>query len=188
MKLYIKNMVCNRCILVVENVLKQEGIDDVSVSLGEVDFGAITISEDKIEALDQKFEELGFELINDKKSRLIEKIKSVVIELVHHQDGLENTKLSDFLTRHVTYEYNYLSSLFSSVEGMTLERYYILQKVEKVKELLVYDELSLTEIAFQTGYSSPAHMSNQFKSVTGLSPSHFKGLKNAKLRNSIDNL
>ncbi len=188
MKLYIKNMVCNRCLLVVENVLKQEGIEGVSISLGEVDFGPASINDEQIEALGHKFEKLGFELINDKKSRLIEKIKSVVIELVHHQNGLENTKLSDFLTKHIAYEYNYLSSLFSSVEGMTLERYFILQKIEKVKELLVYDELSLTQIAFQTGYSSPAHMSNQFKSVTGLSPSHFKGLKNAKLRNSIDNL
>ena len=181
-------MVCNRCLLVVKNVLEAQGINNASVSLGEVEFENANISASQIAKLEQEFESLGFELINDKKSRLIEKIKSLVIELVHRHDGLNHIKLSDYLSRHVAYEYNYLSSLFSSVEGITLERYFILQKIEKVKELLVYNELSLTEIAFQTGYSSLAHLSNQFKAVTGLSPSHFKGLKNSKMRNSIDNL
>lgn len=181
-------MVCNRCIFAVNNILQNEGLAQATISMGEVDFGPLPISETQIEALRQEFEKLGFELINDKKSRLIEKIKSHVIDLVQQLDRDEHLKLSDYLTKHIAYEYNYLSSLFSSVEGITLERFFILQKIEKVKELLVYDELSLSEIAYQTGYSSLAHMSNQFKSVTGLSPSHFKGLKDSKLRNSIDNL
>lgn len=188
MKLYIKNMVCNRCLFAVNSILQEEGYGKAVVSLGEVDFGSLPINEKQIEALRIKFENLGFELINDKKSRLIEKVKTLVIELVQLQNGIKHPKLSEYLAKHIAYEYNYISSLFSSVEGMTLERYFILQKVEKVKELLVYNEISLSEIAFQTGYSSLAHMSNQFKSVTGLSPSHFKGLKDVKLRKSIDNL
>ena len=188
MKLYVKNMVCNRCNLVVSDVLDKNGFPNAVVSLGEVDFGDETLSDMQTTILEAELEGLGFELINDKKSRLIEKIKKTVIQFVRKQDGLHHTNLSDHLSKSIAYEYNYLSSLFSSIEGITLERYFILQKVEKVKELLVYDELSLTEIAFQTGYSSLAHLSNQFKSVTGLSPSHFKGLKDNKLRNSIDNL
>lgn len=181
-------MVCNRCNLVVGDVLNKFGFKAAKVSLGEVDFGSQTVSQDQLDGLQKEFEQLGFELINDKKSRLIETVKKHIIQLVQEQDGLLDIKLSDYLTKHIAYEYNYLSSLFSSVEGITLERYFIHQKIEKVKELLVYDELSLTQIAFEVGYSSLAHLSNQFKSVTGLSPSHFKGLKNAKLRNSIDKL
>ena len=181
-------MVCNRCNLVVSDVVANNGFENVAVSLGEVDFGEVSPSDNQITTLETELEQLGFELISDKKSRLIEQIKKSVIELVRQQDGLHHTNLSDYLSKNITYEYNYLSNLFSSIEGITLERYFILQKIEKVKELLVYDELSLTEIAFQTGYSSLAHLSNQFKSVTGLSPSHFKGLKDTKLRKSIDNL
>lgn len=181
-------MVCNRCNLVVEDVLNKLDFEYDKVSLGEVDFGSRKISDQQMVVLEKELETLGFEVINDKKSQLIEAIKKTVIELVQSQDGLHHIKLSDYLSQHIAYEYNYLSNLFSGVEGITLERYFILQKVEKVKELLVYDELTLTEIAFQTGYSSLAHLSNQFKSVTGLSPSHFKGLKDTKLRKSIDNL
>lgn len=188
MKLYVKNMVCNRCNLVVKDTLDKNGLPHAAVSLGEIDFGSETLSDKQILKLEIELEALGFELINDKKSRLIEKIKKTVIQFVQSQDGLNHTNLSDHLSKNIAYEYNYLSSLFSSIEGITIERFFILQKIEKVKELLVYDELSLTEIAFQTGYSSLAHLSNQFKSVTGLSPSHFKDLKDTKLRKSIDNL
>lgn len=181
-------MVCNRCNLVVSDVLTNNGFENVAVSLGEIDFGGTSPSDDQVTTLENQLEQLGFELISDKKSRLIEQIKKSVIELVQKQDGLHHTNLSEYLIQNISYEYNYLSNLFSSIEGITLERYFILQKIEKVKELLVYGELSLTEIAFQTGYSSLAHLSNQFKSVTGLSPSHFKGLKDTKLRKSIDNL
>jgi AraC family transcriptional regulator len=188
MKLSIKNMVCNRCVIVVRRALDDLGFSFKHVALGEVDFGENIISNDQIKRLETALGPLGFELINDKKSKLIEDIKKRVIELVLHQDGVHHIKLSDYLSKNFAYEYNYLSNLFSSVEGITLERYFILQKIEKVKELIVYDELSLTEISFQTGYSSLAHLSKQFKSVTGLSPSHFKGLRNPNLRNSIDNL
>ena len=188
MKLYIKNMVCHRCIIVVSDALKVLDIAPQYVTLGEVDFGDRVLSDHELTGIRQKIEPLGFEVIGDKRSRLIESIKQQIIALVQQQDGLLQVKLSDFLSKQIAYEYNYLSSLFSSIEGMTIERYFILQKIEKVKELLVYDELSLTEISFQLGYSSLAHLSNQFKAITGLSPSHFRGLKNTKLRNSIDNL
>lgn len=180
-------MVCNRCIMAVSEILDKAGMN-AKVTMGEADLGNATLTAKQANDLKRDIESLGFEIINDKKSRLIETIKKHVIELVQQQDGLEHINLSDYLSKHMAYEYNYLSSLFSSVEGVTLERYFILQKIEKVKELLVYGELSLTEIAFQTGYSSLAHLSNQFKSVTGLSPSHFKGLKNTKLRRALDKL
>lgn len=180
-------MVCNRCIMAVSEILDKAGLS-AKVTMGEADLGNATLTAKQVNDLKRDIESLGFEIINDKKSRIIETIKKHVIELVQQQDGLEHINLSNHLSKHMAYEYNYLSSLFSSVEGITLERYFILQKIEKVKELLVYDQLSLTEIAFQTGYSSLAHLSNQFKSVTGLSPSHFKGLKNTKLRRALDKL
>ncbi|VAX05074.1 Transcriptional regulator, AraC family [hydrothermal vent metagenome] len=188
MKIYIKNMVCNRCIIVVTSVLNDLELRPVNISLGEADFGDYALSDAQVSDIWARLEPLGFEVINDKKSRLIERIKKQVIKLVQKQDGLPHSKLSDYMTENIAYEYNYLSTLFSSIEGMTIERYYINQKIEKVKELLVYDELSLTEISFQMGYSSLAHLSNQFKSVTGLSPSHFRRLKSVKSRISIDRL
>ncbi len=188
MKIYIKNMVCNRCIMVVTSVLNDLKLNPVKISLGEVDFGDYALSDAQVSDIWKQLEPLGFDVINDKKSRLIEEIKKQVIKLVQKQDGLPYSKLSDYMTKNIAYEYNYLSTLFSSVEGITIERYYINQRIEKVKELLVYDEFSLTEISFQMGYSSLAHLSNQFKSVTGLSPSHFRSLKSVKSRISIDKL
>jgi AraC-like DNA-binding protein len=130
---------------------------------------------------------LGFELIDDKKSRIIEKIKNTIIQLVHHQDsGLKNN-LSEVLSSELHHDYNYLSNLFSEIEGTTIEKYFIAQKIERVKELLVYDQLSLSEIAFQLNYSSVAYLSNQFKKVTGLTPSHFKQIKENK-RKPLDQL
>ena len=120
---------------------------------------------------------LGFDIIDDKKIRLIEQIKTIIIDLVHHQDNVTKTNLSDVLSSKLFHDYNYLSNLFSEVEGTTIEKYFIAQKIEKVKELLVYDELSLSEIAFRLNYSSVAYLSNQFKKVTGLSPSHFKNIR-----------
>ena len=128
---------------------------------------------------------LGFELIDDKKSRIIEKIKNIIIELVHHQDNDTKNNLSDVLISKLHHDYNYLSNLFSEIEGTTIEKYFIAQKIEKVKELLVYDELSLSEIAFRLNYSSVAYLSNQFKKVTGLTPSHFKQIREDK-RKSLD--
>lgn len=175
--LHIKNMVCNRCIKVVNDELTQLGITIEAIELGQV-----TISEALDEKLMEEMKEVltknGFELIDDKKSQLIDQIKTLIIERIHH--GLEmpdSVNCSDIITVRMGYDYSYLSRLFSSVEGLTIEKYIIHQKIEKAKELLAYNELSIKEIAFQLGYSSVQHLSNQFKKVTGLTPSHFKKLK-----------
>ncbi|HZW66413.1 MAG TPA: AraC family transcriptional regulator [Hanamia sp.] len=171
--LFIKNMVCNRCIMVVQNELDKLGIDVKNIKLGEVTI-AEKLSPEEKENLEKALVPLGFEVIDEKKSRIIEKIKNIIIDLVHHQDNGLTTNLSDVLRSQLHHDYNYLSNLFSEVEGITIEKYFIAQKIEKVKELLVYDELSLSEIAFRLNYSSVAYLSNQFKKVTGLTPSHFR--------------
>ncbi len=186
MKVLLKNMVCDRCIFVIQNVLDDLEIDSVAVNLGEVDFGNRMLDPAQLEQFRDKITTLGFELINDKKGRLIEGIKKNVIAFVQHSEALESTKLSDYLASHLHQDYQYLSNLFSSVEGVTIEHYFINQRIEKTKELLVYDELTLTEIAFRLGYSSVAHLSGQFKKVTGLTPSHFKRLRDSQQRKSID--
>lgn len=166
-------MVCNRCKMVVKAALEKLRITPLNVELGEV-----TIEEDldasKKEQLELALKELGFELIDDKKSRYIEKIKSLIIELIYEQGNNLKINLSDYLSQNVYHDYFYLSNLFSEIEGTTIEKYFIAQKIERVKELLAYKELSLGEIAFQLNYSSVAHLSNQFKKITGVSPSHFK--------------
>ena len=174
--LFIKNMVCNRCVLSVQNELDKLGIEEAQVRLGEIRIEQ-ELSESEKQQLKEALLPLGFEIIDDKKSRIIEQIKNVIIDLVHHQDNDIKTNLSDVLSSKLNHDYNYLSNLFSEVEGTTIEKYHIAQKIEKVKELLVYDELSLSEIAFQLNYSSVAYLSNQFKKVTGLSPSHFKKIR-----------
>ncbi|WP_417799508.1 helix-turn-helix domain-containing protein [Tenacibaculum sp.] len=176
MTLTIKNMVCNRCILVIQNELDKLGVGVKSIKLGEVILEKELTSDEK-ERLDKILLDLGFEIIDDKKSRIIEKIKNLIINLVHHQDSETKVNLSDLLSNELHHDYNYLSNLFSEVEGTTIEKYFIAQKIEKVKELLVYDELSLSEIAFRLHYSSVAYLSNQFKKVTGLTPSHFKKIR-----------
>ena len=177
--IFIKNMVCDRCIMVVQNELEKLGLDDKNIKLGEVILSKEITSLEK-ENLSKTLEPLGFEVIDDKKGRIIEKIKNIIIDLVHHQDSDVKTNLSDVLSDKLHHDYNYLSNLFSEVEGTTIEKYFIAQKVEKVKELLVYDELSLSEIANRLNYSSVAYLSNQFKKVTGLTPSHFKQIKEDK--------
>lgn len=172
-KLHIKNMVCNRCIMAVEQLLNTHDIKTKSVVLGEVNLSESLSSKQKA-ALKTDLEKLGFELIDDKKAHIIEKIKTTIINLVHNQNNDARQNLSDILSQTLQHDYNYLSNLFSEVEGITIEKYYIAQKIEKVKELLVYNELSLSQIAHQLNYSSVAYLSNQFKKVTGLSPSHFK--------------
>ncbi|SHF36418.1 AraC-type DNA-binding protein [Chryseobacterium takakiae] len=172
-------MVCNRCIMVVQNELEKLGLDAKNIKLGEVILSKEITSLEK-ENLSKTLEPLGFEVIDDKKGRIIEKIKNIIIDLVHHQDSDVKTNLSDVLSDKLHHDYNYLSNLFSEVEGTTIEKYFIAQKVEKVKELLVYDELSLSEIANRLNYSSVAYLSNQFKKVTGLTPSHFKQIKEDK--------
>jgi AraC family transcriptional regulator len=173
--LYIKNMVCNRCITAVQQVFEKLGVHTTKISLGEVTIQAEPLSVGQLKTLDDALLALGFERIDDRKGRLIEAIKNKVIQMIHHNDQLDlKFNWSDVLADHLHYEYNYLSNLFSSVEGITLEQYIIRQKIEKVKELLFYDELNLSEIASRLGYSSVAHLSAQFKKVTGLSPSELK--------------
>lgn len=182
MKLYIKNMVCSRCKMVVESQLKSEGLQPISVNLGEVEIEG-DLSKDQLLHLNTSLKSMGFELIDDKKSKTIEKIKTAIITLVHHSDLNLKTNLSDFITSQIHQDYNYLSNLFSEVEGTTIEKYFIAQRIEKVKELIMYDELSLSEIANRLSYSSVAYLSNQFKKVTGFTPSHFKLLKEQKRKN-----
>lgn len=177
--LFIKNMVCDRCIMVVRNELDKLGLDAKNIKLGEVTLTKEITPTEK-EAVVRTLEPLGFEVIDDKKGRIIEKIKNTIIDLVHRQDGEVKTNLSDVLSDKLHHDYNYLSNLFSEVEGTTIEKYFIAQKVEKVKELLVYDELSLSEITFRLNYSSVAYLSNQFKKVTGLTPSYFKQIRDDK--------
>ena len=177
--IFIKNMVCDRCIMVVQNELEKLGLDAKNIKLGEVILSKEITSLEK-ENLSKTLEPLGFEVIDDKKGRIIEKIKNIIIDLVHHQDSDVKTNLSDVLSDKLHHDYNYLSNMFSEVEGTTIEKYFIAQKVEKVKEVLVYDELSLSEIANRLNYSSVAYLSNQFKKVTGLTPSHFKQIKEDK--------
>ena len=177
--IFIKNMVCDRCIMVVQNELEKLGLDAKNIKLGEVILSKEITSLEK-ENLSKTLEPLGFEVMDDQKGRIIEKIKNIIIDLVHHQDSDVKTNLSDVLSDKLHHDYNYLSNMFSEVEGTTIEKYFIAQKVEKVKELLVYDELSLSEIANRLNYSSVAYLSNQFKKVTGLTPSHFKQIKEDK--------
>lgn len=172
-------MVCNRCILVVQNELDKLGIVANNIKLGEIILEKDLTTTER-EALENVLDPLGFEVLDDKKSRMIEKIKNVIIDLVHHQDNDAKTNLSDVLSDALHHDYNYLSNLFSDIEGTTIEKYFIAQKVEKIKELLVYDELSLSEIADRMNYSSVAYLSNQFKKVTGLTPSHFKQIREDK--------
>ena len=173
MHLHIKNMVCNRCIQAVEALLKKLEIPYQLLRLGEVELPEKPDAE-KERQLKEQLEELGFELLDDGRNKLIEKIKNLIIEQVHYGAEDQRFNFSSLLSSSLHKDYSYLSNLFSEVEGITIEKYVINQKIERVKELLVYDELSLSEIAYRLGYSSVAHLSNQFKKVTGLTPSHFK--------------
>jgi YesN/AraC family two-component response regulator len=172
-------MVCNRCIMVVQNEMDKLGLKVKNITLGVVSLEKELSAEEKKQLVNVLIP-LGFEVIDDKKSRSIEKIKNVIIKLVHHQDNDLKSNLSEILSKELHHDYNYLSNLFSEVEGTTIEKYFIAQRIEKVKELLVYDELSLSEIALRLNYSSVAYLSNQFKKVTGLTPSHFKQVKEHK--------
>lgn len=172
-------MVCDRCIMVVQNELNKLGWSVKNIKLGEVTLEREPAADER-KQLENVLVPLGFQVIDDKKSRMIEKIKNVIIDLVHHQENDTKNNLSDVLSSKLHHDYNYLSNLFSEVEGTTIEKYFIAQKIEKVKELLVYDELSLSEIAFRLNYSSVAYLSNQFKKITGLTPTHFKQIKENK--------
>jgi AraC-like DNA-binding protein len=168
-------MVCNRCVLVVKQELEKLGIEYRQVSLGEVEtVGAV--SKEKLNDLENNLAALGFEVLDDSRQQLIEKIKNILIGQVHHTDEERRQNYSEILSQRLHKDYSSLSNLFSAVEGITIEKYIINQKIEKAKELIIYDEMNLSEIAFKLGYSSVAHLSNQFKKVTGLTPTHFKKL------------
>jgi len=191
MKIYIKNMVCDRCCLAVGDLLVNKGLKYAFIDLGEIDFSHYQDekSPGEVEALlSDDLEALGFSILGDKKSKLIEAIKQSCLNYIQRVDVSEKKVLSDHISSAIQLEYNYLSHLFSVVEGITIEQYFIRLRVEKVKELLVYGEMAIGEIAFQFGYSSVAHLSGQFKKVTGLTPSYFRTLKNQKLRCSLDKL
>lgn len=178
-KLYIKNMVCDRCRMAVKSELEKLGISFSDIDLGEVTLSK-KIDDHQKSLVKNALASLGFELIDDKKSRLIEQIKTLIIQLVHYNDNELKINLSDYISKELNHDYNYISNLFSEIEGTTIEKYFINQKIEKVKELLVYDELTLSEIAYRLNYSSTAHLSSQFKRVTGFTPSHFKTIKSNK--------
>ncbi len=182
MKLYIKNMVCSRCKMMVEQELKTAGFTPAYVELGEAELRN-NPGKDELETLNKRLKNLGFELIDDKKARIIEKIKNHIVELVHHSEHSLKINLSHYLADKLHYDYTYLSNLFSEVEATTIEKYFIAQRIERVKELLVYNELSLSEIADALGYSSVAYLSSQFKKVTGLTPTFYKSLKERKRKN-----
>lgn len=186
MKLYIKNMVCSRCKMVVKSELEKLGLRPIAVELGEVELTE-DITENQQILLIKQLQILGFDLINDKKTKTIEKIKNLIIDLVQNKKNELNINLSNYLSIRLQQDYNTLSHLFSEVEGKTIEKYFICQKIEKVKELLAYDDLSLSEIAYRMNYSSVAYLSNQFKKVTGFSPTDFKQLE-VKNRQLIENI
>jgi len=175
-------MVCSRCKMVVKSEIEKAGLQPVSIELGEVEIKE-NPTKLQLEILNTSLKALGFELMDNKKIQTIEKIKNAIVTAVHHSDHDIKTNLSAFITSQIHQDYNYLSNLFSEVEGTTIEKYFIAHKIEKVKELLVYDELTLSEIAGRLGYSSVAYLSNQFKKITGLTPSHFKLLKENKRKN-----
>ncbi len=186
MKLHIRNMVCNRCKMVVRSELEKSGFTVVSVELGEVEIREDLTRED-LAAVDEQLKAFGFELIDDRRSKTNERVKNLIVDLVHSRNNGLRTNLSDYIAGSIGQDYSYISNVFSQQEGTTIEQYYILQKIERVKELLVYDELNLNEIAAMLNYSSASHLTKQFKKVTGLTPSFFKGVKH-QMRQPLDNL
>lgn len=179
MRLFIKNMVSIRCKMIVRSELAKLKIHCITVELGEVEIKE-KLAEAKYIQVKQALLHYGLELMENKKSRLIEKIKNVVVEMIHYSDDPPSQNFSVYLSEKLQYDYHYLSNLFSEVKGITIEQYIIAHKIERVKELLVYEELTLTEIASKLHYSSVAHLSNQFKKVTGLTPSFFKNAKDKR--------
>ena len=186
MTLYIKYMVSLRCKMMVKEELKKLGLRYVVVDLGMVEIME-DITEEQREQLKKNLLRSGLELLDDKKSILIEKIKNVITEMIHYSDELPKVNFSDYISGKLNYDYTYLANIFSEVRGITIQQFIIIHKIERVKELLLYDELNLTEISYKLDYRSVAHLSNQFKKITGLSPSFFKQLKK-KRKGNLENL
>lgn len=186
MRIHIKNMVCPRCIIVVNSILEKLNLHPTHITLGVVEIAEDDISEVRLQLVNE-LRAVGFELLDSKRTQIIERIKNTIIELVHLKNNHLESTLSDYISKKLLHDYSWLSNLFSEVEGISIEKYYINQKIEKVKELIIYNELSLSEIAYQLNYSSPAYLSSQFKKTTGMTASHFKNLAK-KSRNSLDEL
>ena len=182
-------MVCNRCKIVVKQELEKLGFHPEKIELGEVELAGAVLSIDQLERIDRALRAVGFERIDDRKARMIETIKKKVIQKIHGVDQIDRKfNWSDIIADELHYDYAYLSTLFSSVEGITLEQYIIRQKIEKAKELLLYDEFNLSEIAGKLGYSSVAHLSSQFKKITGFTPSELKKTRGREVRRPIDSV
>lgn len=180
-QIIIKNMVCNRCIMAVESLFRKEGVRPLSIELSRVTL-ASPLTDAQAEAIKHRLTQMGFEWVEDRKRRLVELIRSAVIEYVRMENE-DRPLVSDYLEQRCAHEYSMLSKLFTEVQGCTIERYQIRQKVERVKELLFFDQLTVSEIAYRVGYSSVAHLSNQFKAETGMTPTQFKQIKESPLTN-----
>ena len=178
-ELTIKNMVCPRCITAVENCLRKNSLQVASIELGKAVI-LEDLTEEKKKIVASELKNLGFELLDDKRQKTIERIKNLIVTLIHQDDDNKIVKLSTYLANEMNQDYSQLSKLFSEVTGITIERYFVLQKVERVKELISYDELSMTQIALKMHYSSMAYLSSQFKQVTGMTPSQFKLLESGR--------
>jgi AraC-like DNA-binding protein len=176
MKIFVKYMVSNRCKMAVKAALKELGLHFIVVDLGEVEIME-TLNPAQRLALHQALQESGLELMDDRRAVLIERINNVITEMIHHTEEMPKVNYSEYISQKLGYDYTYLSNVFSEVKGITIQQFVILHKIERVKELLLYEELNLTEISYRMHYSSVAHLSNQFKKVTGLTPSQFKQLK-----------
>ena len=184
-KLYIKYMVSLRCKMMVMEELKKLGLHHVVVDLGMVEILEDITPEQRAE-LKINLQKSGLELLDDKKNILIERIKNIIVEMIHYSDELPKVNYSDYIAEKLAFDYTYLANIFSEVKGITIQQFIIMHKIEKVKELLIYDELNLTEIAYKLHYSSVAHLSNQFKKITGLTPTFYKQLKDKRKKNLED--
>ncbi len=182
MKLYIKNMVCNRCKMVIETELRKLGLNPIDVQLGEVNVDEKSLSQISIGQIQDMLQRFGFELLIDRKYQQINQIKSEIIELIHYRKSYIRNNLSDYLSEKLNLDYAYLSAIFSARESTTIEKYFMAQRIEKVKELLAYDEKSLSEIAYQLNYSSVAHLSSQFKKIVGQTPTYYKNSASSSRR------
>lgn len=186
MKLYIKYMVSRRCIMIVKEILREMDLHFIMVDLGVVEIME-ELTPVQLEELNNALQESGLELMDDKRAILIESIQSVIIEMIHNEKDLTSINYSEYISEKLNHNYTYLSNIFSEVKGTTIQQFIILHKIEHIKELIMYDELNMTEISYKMNYSSVAHMSNQFKKITGLTPSHFKLLKD-KRRTPIEDI
>ena len=185
MKLYIKYMVSLRCKMIVKEALEKLGLHDTALDLGLVEI-LEEITPEQRQSLKETLSRSGLELLDDKRSILIDKIKTVIIEMIHYSEELPTVNYSDYISEKLDYDYTYLSNIFSEVKGITIQHFIIMHKIEKVKELLLYDEMNLSEISYKLHYSSVSHLSNQFKKITGLSPSFFKKLRQKRTANLED--